>query len=154
MQGTYKTVIADTSCFILLDKIEGLVILRQLFKIVITSPEIAKEFGKPLPDWVEIKAVQDKNFQRAIFLEVDLGEASVIALATELQPSLLIIDDLKGRRLAGHLQLVYTGTLGILLRAKKEGVISVLRPFFERIKATNFRIPSQLLNDILREAGE
>jgi len=112
MLQTYSAVIADSSCFILLDKIDRLSLLQKLFKTVTTSPEIAKEFGKPLPEWVQIKSVQDKNFQTAMFLEVDLGEATAIALATENQPALLIIDDLKGRKLAKRLHLPISGTLG------------------------------------------
>jgi predicted nucleic acid-binding protein len=83
MPQTYKAVIADASCFNLLDKIDALFILQKLFSTISTSVEIAREFGKPLPNWVEIKNVQDKKLQTALFLEVDLGEASAIALATE-----------------------------------------------------------------------
>ena len=108
MLQTYSAIIADSSCFILLDKIDSLSLLLKLFKTVTTSPEVAKEFGKPLPEWVLIKSVQDKNLQTALFLEVDLGEATAIALATENQPSLLIIDDLKGRKLAKRLHLAIT----------------------------------------------
>lgn len=80
MPRTYNAVVADASCFILLDKIDGLPLLEKLFKTITTSPEVAKEFGKTLPEWVVIKTVQDKNFQSALFLQVDAGEASAIAL--------------------------------------------------------------------------
>ena len=110
--NTYSAVIADASCFILLDKIDSLSLLQQLFRTIITPIEVAQEFGKPLPDWVEIRPVRDKNFQQALSLEVDPGEASAIAMAAEYQPSLLIIDDLKGRKLAKRLNLAITGTLG------------------------------------------
>lgn len=53
MQQTYSAVIADASCFILLDKIDSLFILQKLFKTITTSSEVAREFGKPLPEWVE-----------------------------------------------------------------------------------------------------
>ena len=56
MLRTYSAVIADASCFILLDKINELSLLQSLFKTITTSSEIAEEFGKPLPEWVEIKA--------------------------------------------------------------------------------------------------
>lgn len=154
MQQTYRAVIADASCFILLEKVDGLYILQKLFKTVTTSAEVAKEFGKPLPEWVQIKAVQDKNLQSALFLEVDLGEASAIALASENQPSLLIIDDLKGRKLAKRLHLTITGTLGVIIIAKREGVLSQIKPLFDRIQLTNFRMSSFLLEKILREVGE
>ncbi len=154
MLQTYSAVIADASCFILLDKIDSLSLLQSLFKTVVTSAEIVKEFGKPLPAWVEIKVVKDKNFQSALFLQVDAGEASAIALAAENQPALLIIDDLKGRKLAQKLNLNITGTLGLILTAKKEGILPRVTPIFDKIQATNFRIAPSLLNSILREAGE
>jgi predicted nucleic acid-binding protein len=154
MLRTYSAVITDASCFILLDKIDSLPLLQTLFKTVTTSVEVAQEFGKPLPDWVQIKAVQDKNFQSALFLQVDAGEASAIALAAENQPSLLIIDDLKGRKLAQKLNLTITGTLGLLLTAKKEGLIPRIEPIFDKIQSTNFRIAPSLLESILKQAGE
>jgi predicted nucleic acid-binding protein len=113
------------------DKIDSLPLLQSLFKTISTSIEVAEEFGKPLPEWVQIKAVQDKNFQSALFLQVDAGEASAIALAAENQPSLLIIDDLKGRRLAQKLNLNFTGTLGLILTAKKEGILPQIKPLFQ-----------------------
>jgi predicted nucleic acid-binding protein len=67
MPRNYSAVIADARCFILLDKIESLPLLQSLFKTISTSIEVAEEFGKPLPGWVQIKAVQDKNFQSARF---------------------------------------------------------------------------------------
>jgi len=154
MPRNYSAVIADASCFILLDKISGLPLLQSLFETIFTSSEVAGEFGKPLPEWVQIKTVQDKNFQSALFLQVDAGEASAIALAAENQPSLLIIDDLKGRRLAQKLNLNITGTLGLILAAKKEGVLQQIKPLFERIQSTNFRISPSLLQRILEQAGE
>ena len=154
MLRTYNAVIADASCFILLDKINGLPLLQSIFKIITTSAEVAQEFGKPLPEWVQIKTVQDKNFQSVLFLQVDAGEASAIALAAENQPSLLIIDDLKGRKLAQKLNLTITGTLGLILSAKKEGVLPQIKPMFDKIQATNFRIAPSLLDSILKQAGE
>ena len=54
----------------------------------------------------------------------NLGEASAIALAAESQqPSLLIIDDMKDRKLAQKLNLTITGTLGLILAAKREGIL-------------------------------
>ena len=46
MPEEFKVVIADTSCFILLDKIDALHILHELFNEIITSEKVANEFGK------------------------------------------------------------------------------------------------------------
>lgn len=119
MPEEFKAVIADTSCFILLDKIDALNILHSLFNEIVTSEKVARGFGKPLPGWIKIAEVKNRNFLNKLLLEIDAGEASAIALASELQPSLLIIDDLKGRKLAEQLHLRYTGTLDILVKHNK-----------------------------------
>jgi predicted nucleic acid-binding protein len=149
-----NAVITDTSCFILLDKINAFSILRSLYKNVITTPEIKSEFGKPLPDWIQIKSVTNKQLQNIYTSKVDIGEASAIALAMELNSPLLILDDLKGRKLAYQLNLKFTGTLGVLILAKQEGIIALLKPYFDKIEKTDFRITPDLLQRILRELGE
>ena len=93
----HKTIISDTSCLILLDKIGELDILNKLFGTIITTSEVAEEFGQTLPAWIELRQPTDKNYQSIIEATVDKGEASAIALAIELDDCLLIIDDLKAR---------------------------------------------------------
>src|ERR1700743_3206229 len=111
MLQEYNIIIADTSCFMLLDKINELNILQKLFQLVATTQDIADEFRKALPDWVQIKPVANKDYQHLLQLEVDNGEASAIALSIEEGNALLILDDNKARRLAAKLNPVYTGTL-------------------------------------------
>lgn len=154
MLPEYRIVIADTSCFILLDKINALDVLFLLFNKVVTTVEIATEFGKPLPEWVIINQVSDKQYHSILELEVDKGEASAIALALESKPSLLILDDLKARKLADKLMLEYTGTLGLFLKAKESGKILQLKPFLEKIQMTNFRFSQKIFDEILTIAGE
>jgi predicted nucleic acid-binding protein len=87
-------------------------------------------------------------------LEIDKGEASAITLAIEFDSSLLIIDDRKARKLAERLGLNYTGTLGVILRAKEKGLIPTIRPVLEKIQLTNFRFSTMVFNEILKIAGE
>lgn len=114
----HKAIISDTSCLILLDKIEELDILNKLFGTIITTREVAEEFGEPLPLWFELRQPTDKNYQSIIEASVDKGEASAIALAIELEDCLLIIDDLKGRKFAHQLGLSIIGTIGNNCRCK------------------------------------
>ena len=58
-----KIVVAGTTCFILLDKIDEIKLLKQLFNDVITTKEIAQEFGKELPKWISIESVKDSKYQ-------------------------------------------------------------------------------------------
>lgn len=149
-----KTIISDTSCIILLDKIGELEILNKLFGTIITTPEVAKEFGQTLPSWFEIQQPNDKKFQLIIETSVDKGEASAIALAIELDDCLLIIDDLKGRKFAHQLGIAIIGTIGVIVDAKLAGVIPTVRPILSKIRATNFRITERLELLILKKAGE
>ncbi len=116
----HKAIISDTSCLILLEKIGELNILQKLFGLIITTPEVAEEYGLPLPSWIEIKTPLDKKYQSIIEASVDKGEASAIALAVEFDDCLLIIDDLKGRRFANQLGLTFTGTLGVIVNQCKQ----------------------------------
>jgi len=138
----------------LLDKIGELDILNKLFGTIITTSEVAEEFGQTLPAWIELRQPTDKNYQSIIEATVDKGEASAIALAIELDDCLLIIDDLKGRKLAHQLGLTIIGTIGVIVDAKLAGIIPSVKPILAKIKATNFRITEQLELLILKRASE
>jgi|SRR6185503_3012563 len=147
-------VVTDTSCLIILEKIALLPVLHQLFSVVLTTPEIAAEYGSPLPEWIIIISVKDKSLQKKLTSMVDKGEASAIALAHEIENKYLITDDLEARKLSIKLGLSIIGTLGILLRAKQEGYISAVKPFVELIKQTDFRVSDDLYQTVLRKADE
>ncbi|KQM67371.1 hypothetical protein ASE74_07895 [Pedobacter sp. Leaf216] len=149
-----KIVITDASCFITLDKIEGLNLLHSLYKQVITTPEIAAKFGKRLPAWVDVKSVLNRDLLYDYAETIDIGEASAMALATEISADLLIIDDAKARRFAKKLELNIIGTIGIILSAKLNGIIPAVKPYIIKIQQTNFRISDLLTSQILKEAGE
>lgn len=153
MLREYEVVIADTSCFILLDNIDEIQILKKVFSTITTTETIAAEFGKSLPEWVNILSVQNKSYQSLLELEVDPGEASAIALAVE-NNALLIIDDLKARKLAERLYLNYTGTLGVFLKAKELKIYPSIKPVLNKIQLTSFRFSQKVFEEIIRIAGE
>ncbi|MEB2782732.1 DUF3368 domain-containing protein [Algoriphagus persicinus] len=147
-------VISDTSSLIVLTKIGQLDLLRQLYSQIITSPEIVNEFGNPLPDWIQVIKVKNLDLKKSLELQLDLGEASAIALAHEIPSSTLILDDLKGRKIAKLLKLKFTGTLGILAKAKNEGHIPFLKPVIDKLLETNFRVSDRLIEELLKKYGE
>lgn len=87
-------------------------------------------------------------------MNLDAGKASAIALAMNIDKSILIIDDLKGRKIAEKMNIRYSGTLGLIVQAKREGVIETVKPILKKIEKTDFRIDRKLLLTVLREAGE
>jgi len=137
MRQKYSVVIADTSCFILLDKINEMEILHKVFGRIETPSVIAQEFGKPLPPWININDTSDSRYMDILELEIDRGEASAFALAVTKDDPLLILDDFYARRLADRLKMNYTGTLGVLLKAKQENIIPAIRPILDKLQQTN-----------------
>lgn len=149
-----KIIISDTSTLILFKKIEQLDLLVKVYGNLITTPEVAAEFGDALPEWVKIQEVGDHKYQLFLETQVDKGEASAIALAMESTESLLLLDDLKARKLTTMLKLKFTGTLGIINKAKQLGHIHKVKPLIDKILKTNFRISQSVIEEILIINGE
>ena len=77
-------------------------------------------------------------------MQIDKGEASAIALAIELSDSVVILDDYKARKLAESLGIQIIGTIGIIIKAKRQGVIESIKPFLQKIRQTDFRISEEI----------
>ena len=82
------------------------------------------------------------------------GESEAIGLAFEHPGSRLIMDDLLGRRIAKMNNLQVTGTLGVLLKAKKEGFIQQLKPVVYELEEKGMWLDSQLIALLLEAANE
>jgi predicted nucleic acid-binding protein len=98
-----KIIVSDTSCLILLKKINRLDLLQKLFGQITITKIIAEEFGNKLPEFIQIENPENITYQKILERFVDRGEASALALAIEKKDCLLIIDDNKGRKEAKHL---------------------------------------------------
>jgi predicted nucleic acid-binding protein len=154
MQPNSNIIISDTSCLIILDKIDELELLLKMGEKVFITPIILKEFGKRLPDWILVASPENSHYQQILEMELDEGEASAIALSLEMKDSILMLDELKGRKVAEKLNLRYSGTFGLILRAKQIGLIESVKPILEKIKSTNFRFNDNLFEKVMEQAGE
>ena len=86
---------------------------------------------------------------------MDKGEAEVMALGVEKKDSVLILDDKKARMIAKEaLDLKITGTLGILIKAKQQGLIPSLKEVLTKLEKSNFRISKVLQKEALKLVGE
>jgi len=150
----HKVVISDTSTLIIFQKIEEFDLLNKVYGDLLTTPEIAEEYGEELPDWIKIKAASDKKYQEFVETQVDRGEASAIALAKEYENVLLILDDLRARKLANRLNLKVTGALGIIVKAKQKGLVEKVKPLLDKLLLTNFRVSEKIIEEILRLNNE
>ncbi len=109
---------------------------------------------KTLPAWVNVTKVKNLEYQDFLFTLLDKGEASAIALMQEMKDAILVIDELKGRKVAKKLNLNYTGTLGVLLEAKKQGHIQSLKAAIAKLRLNDFRVSEAVEQEILKRAEE
>lgn len=149
-----ETIVSDTSCLILLQKIGHLHLLKELFGSILITSNVAEEFSAELPGYFHIQNPGDPNYLKILSTFLDKGEASAIALALELESALLIIDEAKGRREAKALGMKITGTIGVLMLAKEKNLIKALKPVFQKMEKTNFRLSKHLIHKALAMAKE
>ena len=158
-----RKVIVNSTPLIILSKIGELEILKNLygdimipravFEEVTRKNDLAKE--KILnSEWIKILEVQDKSDRKIYQAKLHDGEVEVMMLAKEISADLLIIDDNAAKKTAKFLGFTVTGTLGILLKAKAEKIISEVRPILEKMLAEKFYISDEILNLVLKTARE
>ena len=105
--------------------------------------------------WLKVEAPHDLQAVRSLQNFLGAGESEAIILAKEIQPSLLLMDDLDGRSTAQQLKLQVTGTVGILVRARKQGHLARLKPVLDELLAPHrFRLSKTLYLEALRDVGE
>jgi len=143
-------IISNTSCLIVLDNIGMLDVLKELYGKVFITEEVSKEFGKTVPNWIEVRKVSDNKYLKLMKNFVDLGEASTIALAVETDDIVIILDDLKARKLAQKLNLKITGTIGVLIKARKRNIITSTQEVLNKLRNEGFRISDEIEKEFLK----
>ncbi len=82
------------------------------------------------------------------------GESDVIALALDYSGYGVVLDDLQARKCAQIFDLPLTGTVGLLVKAKKEKLIDCVKPAFEKLVESGLYLDPQLIKRILASVGE
>lgn len=151
-------VVADTSPIIVLVNIQSIDLLPKLFEHVRIPPQVADELRwqtRPLavqnfisnpPPWLIVQSPS----KLLPLPTLDPGEQAAISLAEELHADLLLIDEIKGRRVAAARNLTLTGTIGVLELAAAKKLVD-LKSAFDRIKQTDFWISHGLLDQRLAQ---
>ncbi len=156
-------IIADSSPLIGLARIEHLGLL----------PQLARRIGVPRAIWTEvtsartdapgasevaaqtwIEVLEDWQVVAPLLIMVGQGEAEAIALAQRESSSILLLDDLRARKLADRLGLRRMGTVALLGQAKREGMIPKLKPVLDTLVANEIYIRQELIAAAFQEVGE
>ncbi len=159
-----REVICNTSPLQYLHMIGRLSVLRDLAGGIVVPPAVVEELsagiakGLSLPDvgkveWIEIRPPRSLAAV-PIVTDPGAGETEVLALALESAGALALLDDGLARRVARAAGIAIEGTLGLLLDAKKAGLIDAVAPLLDRLDALNFRLHVRTRAAVLRLAGE
>jgi len=145
-----ETVIADTSSLIALEKINLLPILCKIYSEVVIPESVINEFGNISLPCLSIKKVES-SLSKLLIIDLNLGqgEAEVITLAGQSGLK-VIIDDSKARRIAENMGLKITGTIGVLIKAEKLGLIESAYDKAKELREKGFNVSDELLGDISR----
>jgi predicted nucleic acid-binding protein len=146
-----------------LARIGHLELLPRLFGEILVPAAVYREVtaDRSLPgalavqeaNWLTVCEVSDRSAIDRLSFWLDAGESEVLVLAQELAAT-AAIDERRGRSLAASLGVPQTGTVGILLAAKRAGFISALTPLLDQLSASGVRLSSRLYEEARRLAGE
>ncbi len=154
--------VADASALIALSACDSLALLEALFGTVLVPQAVFLEVAavdKPQSDRLrsylqgKVRAVDMRGF---VFLDAfaDAGETQAMLLYKELAADYLLIDDKRGRKVAKINQIKTVGSLGVLLQAKRAGLISRVAPLIEQIAASPVFMSESLIQTVLDLADE
>ena len=157
-------IISDTTPIISLIKINRLDLLEELFGEVLIPDAVFRELTTNVTFKEEADIVKSSEFikvssiQNRKSLEIlqaasglDAGESEAIILADELKSDVLIIDEKRGRKVAQNLGIAITGTIGILIQAYHEKILSEeeVKSCFEYLKNSSIRLSDTLIQEAL-----
>jgi hypothetical protein len=151
-------VVSDTSPITALLAVEKAELLKLLFGEVVIPNAVETELLRThpaLPAWLRVQALQNSAKANFYARSVDRGEAEAIALAEELHADHLLIDERKGRRLAQQHGVPVVGLLGVVLLAKRAGLISSAGAFLEELDdKAGIYLSGELKAAALKTVGE
>lgn len=103
----------------------------------------------------DVLDVQHTALHDVLLLDLDSGESEAIALAVEHHAELIILDEIAGRYVAEAQQLLFIGSIGCLIEAKRVGLIQSIRPAIDEMRqSANFWVRDALYERILRDQDE
>lgn len=156
-------VVSDTSVINYLAAVGQMELLRLEFREIVVPPAVWRELqarpdlpGSAAVDlarasgWLRLQHLKPNQLFNQLLEELDPGEAEAIALACELKPATVLLDESDGRVAARRLGLRVIGTVGVLAGARQSGRLPTIRPLLDRLmKAHRFRLSRELYDQLV-----
>lgn len=149
--------VSNASPLIALAAIDRLELLPALFGSVEIPPAVASEIAPSvsvLREWLHVQPLALPQPAPVESSGLGGGEREALALSLELHAERVILDDLPARRLAQALGLRVIGTLGVLLAAKRLGLLERIQPSLDALRDRRFFMGPRLYAEVLRLAHE
>ncbi|MCX7112252.1 MAG: DUF3368 domain-containing protein [Proteobacteria bacterium] len=162
----HKRIVSNTSPIINLACIGQLDILRRLYGTILIPQAVYDEIVRPdlnepgstevrHSNWIQVHPISNRHLVEALKLELDPGEAEAIGCALEIKADWLLLDERLGRSVAHRMGVRHIGLLGILIEAKRQGLIAAIKPMLDELKTkAGFWIAPPLYARVLEAAGE
>lgn len=154
----------NSSPLILLGRISRLDLLPALAERVVIPQAVLQELAaKQGQDWLARTVSSHPGL--AVVADVPIpgevrkwnlgaGESAVVAFCLANPGYRAVLDDLRGRRCAQALRIPLFGTLGVLVDARRQGLIPQARPLIAAIRGAGYYIEDKLIEAALSEVGE
>jgi predicted nucleic acid-binding protein len=152
-------VTSNSSSIIAFSNLGKLRILKDLFGTIVIPRAVEDEVcaGRRvrLEEWIEVQDIKDHGLYKMLRSGLDHGESEAIVLYFETNMELLLLDDGEARKVAESFEMRIMGTGGVLLLAKRKGLISAVKDELEILeKEGAFRLSEAVKERLLKEAKE
>ena len=152
--------VSNSSPIIHLTKIGLLGLLEDLFRQIVVPEKVFEECTHSIrhqneaaqiinAKWIHIESINNTRLFNLLHADVDAGEAEALVLALESNAELILLDDQEARFKARKMGLHVTGTVGVLLQARKKGLIKSLNESAYQLRSTGFWLSPALMHTLL-----
>jgi predicted nucleic acid-binding protein len=152
-------IVVNASPIICLLKSDLLYLLPELFSEIMIPDKVYQEItvksGLDISSLKYLKKASDITVpQNVIAWDMGDGESSVLAFAQKNPDCWAVIDDREARRCASALGCRYIGTIGIILLAKKRGIIKSVRDSITKLQNAGLWLSESFISEVCKQAGE
>lgn len=156
-------IVSNATPIIAFSRINRLDLFQQVTGAIVIPQEVEKElYGHRRTDvpalnrsnWIKVRKVKSQADVELLLPSLDKGEVEVIVLSKELGAGLIIIDELTARKVAIMMGLPVIGAAGLLMHAKRTGLIKEVKPLLDDMILKGIRYKESFYREVLKSIGE